>query len=98
MEITPSPTAPLLPLIELENWPIGPRFRARVSWTRNLVMDRLATSQADWHGWTFRNARRSAEAKRLVAERRLPRFSANIGSYDGRRVRVSGFDSRRSGV
>lgn len=88
----------LLPLIELESRPIGPRFRERVSWTRNLIMDRLATSQGDWHGWTFRNARRSAEAKRLVAQRRLPRFSADIRGCDGRRVRVSGFDSRGAGM
>ena len=77
----------LLPLIELESRPIGPRFRGRVSWTRNLIMDRLATSQGDWHGWTFRNARRSAEAKRLIAERRLPRFSADVRGCDGRRPR-----------
>ena len=75
----------LLPLVELESRPIAPRFRERVSWTRNLIMDRLATSQGDWHGWTFRNARRSAEAKRLIAERRLPRFSADVRNCDGRR-------------
>jgi hypothetical protein len=83
----------LLPLIELESRPIAPRFRDRVSWTRNLVMDRLATSQGDWHGWTFRNARRSAEAKRLIAERRLPRFSAGIRGCDGRRVVTPAFDT-----
>ncbi|HEU0134240.1 MAG TPA: DUF4173 domain-containing protein [Allosphingosinicella sp.] len=88
----------LLPLIELESRPIGPRFRERVSWTRNLIMDRLATRQADWRGWTFRNARRSAEARRLVAERRLPRFSADIRGCDGRRVRTSGFDSTGAGM
>jgi Domain of unknown function (DUF4173) len=88
----------LLPLIELESRPIGQRFRDRVSWTRNLIMDRLATSQGDWHGWTFRNARRSAEAKRRIAERRLPRFSAGIRGCDGRPIAVSDFDSRRSGV
>jgi hypothetical protein len=88
----------LLPLIELESRPIGPRFRERVSWTRNLVMDRLATSQGDWHGWTFRNARRSAEARRRIAERRLPRFSAGIRGCDGRRVAVSGFDSPGAGM
>lgn len=88
----------LLPLVELESRPIGPRFRERVSWTRNLIMDRLATSQGDWHGWTFRNARRSAEAKRLVAERRLPRFSADIRGCNGRRVVTSGFDSRGAGM
>jgi hypothetical protein len=88
----------LLPLIELESRPIGPRFRERVSWTRNLIMDRLATSQGDWHGWTFRNARRSAEAKRLVAGRRLPRFSADIRDCDGSRLRTSDFDSRHAGM
>jgi hypothetical protein len=86
----------LLPLIELESRPIAPRFRERVSWTRNLIMDRLATSQGDWHGWTFRNARRSAEAKRLVAERRLPRFSADIRNCDGRPRGEQDFDSRQA--
>jgi Domain of unknown function (DUF4173) len=84
----------LLPLVELESRPITPRFRERVSWTRNLIMDRLATSQGDWHGWTFRGARRSAEAKRLIAEHRLPRFSANVRNCDGRPP-TQDFDSRR---
>ncbi|MGZ8305561.1 MAG: DUF4153 domain-containing protein [Allosphingosinicella sp.] len=88
----------LLPLIELESRPIGPRFRERVSWSRNLIMDRLATSQGDWHGWTFRNARRHAEAKRLIARHRLPRVSADIRGCNGRRTLVSGFDSRRAGM
>ena len=85
----------LLPLVELESRPIAPRFRERVSWTRNLIMDRLATSQGDWHGWTFRNARRSAEAKRRIAERRLPRFSANVRNCDGRPIDTTSFDTRR---
>jgi hypothetical protein len=85
----------LLPLVELESRPIAPRFRERVSWTRNLIMDRLATSQGDWHGWTFRNARRLAEARRLVAERHLPRFSANVRNCDGRPIGTQDFDSRR---
>jgi len=88
----------LLPLIELESRPIKPRFRERVSWTRNLILDRLATTQGDWHGWTFRNARRMSEARRLMAEHRLPRFSADIRGCAGRRVVVSGFDSRRAGM
>jgi hypothetical protein len=85
----------LLPLVELESRPIAPRFRERVSWTRNLILDRLATSQGDWHGWTFRNARRVAEAKRLIAGRRLPRFSADIRDCDGRPLVEQAFDSRR---
>ena len=84
----------LLPLIELESRPIGPRFRERVSWTRNLIMDRLATRQGDWHGWTFRGARRMAEADRRVRERRLPRFSADVRGCDGRRLASRDFDSR----
>jgi hypothetical protein len=87
----------LLPLVELESRPIAPRFRERVRWTRNLILDRLVTTQGDWHGWTFRNARRSAEAKRLIAERRLPRFSANVRDCDGRYL-VRDFDSRRAGM
>jgi hypothetical protein len=88
----------LLPLIELESRPIAPGFRERVSWTRNLIMDRLATRQGDWHGWTFRNARRSAEAKRRIAERRLPRFSADVRDCDGRLLPNQDFDSRRAGM
>jgi hypothetical protein len=88
----------LLPLIELESRPIAPRFRERVSWTRNLIMDRLATSQGDWHGWTFRGARRSSEASRRIAERRLPRFSANVRNCDGRPLGTQDFDTRRQGM
>jgi hypothetical protein len=87
----------LLPLIELESRPIAPRFRERVGWTRNLIMDRLATTQGDWHGWTFRNARRGAEARRLIAERRLPRFSADVRTCEGRYF-TQDFDSRRAGM
>jgi hypothetical protein len=88
----------LLPLVELESRPLEPRFRERVSWSRNLIMDRLATSQGDWHGWTFRNARRGAEAKRRIAERRLPRFSAGVRDCDGRPIATQDFDSRRAGM
>ena len=66
----------LLPLIELESRPLPPALRERVGWARNLAMDRLQTHQRDWHGWTFRGQRRLAEANRLVAERKLPRFAA----------------------
>jgi hypothetical protein len=66
----------LLPLIELESRPIPAPLRARAAWTRNLLMDRLEQRQGDWRGWTGRGARRLATARRLVAERHLPRFTA----------------------
>jgi hypothetical protein len=73
----------LLPMIALESRPLPPAFRERVAWKRNLLMDRLENAQADWHGWTFRNARRLTAARRLVAERRLPRFTAGRRACDG---------------
>ncbi|HYW15737.1 MAG TPA: DUF4173 domain-containing protein [Allosphingosinicella sp.] len=88
----------LLPLIELEGRTLAPPFRERVAWTRNLIMDRLATRQSDWRGWTFRDARRFAEAKRLIAERRLPRFSANVRDCDGRYIGPPHFDSTGPGM
>jgi hypothetical protein len=66
----------LLPLVVLESGRLGPVVRSRVQWSRNLQMDRLEAQQADWRRWTFRGARRLAEAQRLIAERRLPRSTA----------------------
>lgn len=63
----------LLPLLELEVRPNLPEaFHNRVSWVRAGMMERLAAAQADWHGWTLRNVGRLAEARRIVAEHRLP--------------------------
>jgi hypothetical protein len=74
----------LLPMIALEGRRLAPVFRERLAWKRNLVMDRLENAQADWHGWTFRNARRLAAAHRLVARNRLPRFTAGRRPCDGK--------------
>jgi hypothetical protein len=67
----------LLPLIELESRPIPPELRGRVSWLRNLTMQRLEMRQADWQSWDWRGARRLAAAREQVAARRLPRFRAD---------------------
>jgi hypothetical protein len=69
----------LLPLAELEGRRLDPAFRERVAWSRNLILDRLETSQADWHGWTWRNARRLAAAR----SGGLPRYSADRRHCDG---------------
>jgi hypothetical protein len=62
----------LLPLIELESRPVGPVLRPRVAWSRGVQHRALEAEQADWRRWTFRGHRRLAEARRLIAERRLP--------------------------
>ncbi|HEX8257333.1 MAG TPA: DUF4173 domain-containing protein [Allosphingosinicella sp.] len=53
----------VLPLIELEARPLPPALRDRVAWVRIGAMDGLETRQADWHSWTWRNARRLAAAR-----------------------------------
>jgi hypothetical protein len=73
----------LLPLVGLESRPLPPLLRERAAWTRNLIMDRLEQSQRDWHAWTWRGARRLAEAQSLVAARHLPRFTAGRRECDG---------------
>jgi hypothetical protein len=67
----------LLPLIELESRPLPPELRGRVTWLRNLTMQRLEQRQAHWQGWDWRGARRLAAARQLVAERRLPRLAVS---------------------
>src|SRR5437868_12701258 len=69
----------LLPLIELETRPNLPEsFRNKVVGVRTRMMERLAAAQADWHGWTLRNAGRLAEAQRIVAEYRLPTWGGDL--------------------
>ena len=73
----------LVALADLEARPLPPAFRDRVAWTRNLALDRLETEQADWRGWTWRNARRLDAARTRMAAHRLPRFHANVRACDG---------------
>jgi hypothetical protein len=56
----------LLPLIDLERRVEGTALRDRVAWLRSEAMRRVAADQADWHTWTWRNARRHARAKVLL--------------------------------
>ena len=69
----------LLPLLELETRPTLPEpLRSRVVGVRTRLMERLAAAQADWHGWTLRNAGRLAAAQRTVAERHLPAWGGDL--------------------
>jgi hypothetical protein len=74
----------LAPLIELESRRLPAELRDRVQWVRSRAMDRLAENQADWHGWTLRNAGRLAEAEMLAAGQRLPRHRDDYRQCDGR--------------
>jgi hypothetical protein len=74
----------LLPLIELEKRPIPAELRDRVVWLRSRVMTGLEESQADWHGWTWRNARRLAAARAEIAAHRLPQRRDEARQCDGR--------------
>lgn len=58
----------LLPLIELERRAGGPVLRDRARHLRIEAMTSLVGEQADWHSWTWRNARRLAAARRLTAD------------------------------
>jgi hypothetical protein len=63
----------LLPMIELETRRISLPLREHVQRSRATQMARLEAQQADWRRWTFRGARRLAEAKRLGATSKAPR-------------------------
>lgn len=56
----------LLPLIELERRAGGPILRDRATYLRADVLARLERDQADWHSWTWRNARRLVAARALL--------------------------------
>jgi hypothetical protein len=74
----------LVSLAELESRPLPAELRERAAWLRNLILDELEPAQSDWRGWTFRNHRRLARTRAIMAERRLPRFTADSRLCDGR--------------
>jgi len=55
----------LLPVIELERRARGP-LKAQVAGIRALKVAQIAAEQADWHAWTWRNARRLAAARAVL--------------------------------
>jgi hypothetical protein len=74
----------LLPLAELERRAGGPLLRDRVTYLRAEALRRLERDQADWHSWTWRNARRLAAARALLGDRPpLPRAVPYGRNCDG---------------
>lgn len=66
-------------LIELETRVQGePLLLDRVRAVRADAMSDLSAQQADWHGWTFRDARRLAEAQALLGPR--PAVAASVST------------------
>ncbi|MCC2978478.1 DUF4173 domain-containing protein [Sphingomonas sp. PL-96] len=58
----------LLPLIELERRAGGPILRDRATWLRTEALAQVEREQADWHSWTWRNARRLAAARASLGD------------------------------
>lgn len=66
----------LLPLVDLEQQSLTPAFRDRVRAVRQQILEGnpdwqtgVEQNQADWHSWTWRDARRLAEARRRLGDR-----------------------------
>lgn len=77
----------LLPLIALERRPLDPVFRDRVAFVRAEVLARLEGRQAEWHRWTWRNARRLAAAQAaLAAHPPVAARPGHVRDCDGRIV------------
>ncbi len=74
----------LLPLIDLERRARGTGLRDRAAWLRSEAMETVTRNQADWHTWTWRNARRLARAEALLgANPPRPRPAPNGRACDG---------------
>jgi hypothetical protein len=78
----------LLPAIELETRTRNPVLKRDLAWVRIDTMRRLSEDQADWHGWTFRNARRLRAAEAEVKRHALPRTYSRLPRMDSGPPRV----------
>ncbi len=62
----------LLPAIDLERRAGGPHLRNAAAWLRADALAATEHDQADWHSWTWRNARRLAAARATLAAHPRP--------------------------
>jgi hypothetical protein len=69
----------LLPLIDLERRAGGPILRDRTRSIRRSIQSELTVTQADWHRWTWRGARRLAMAQARVGIDRASLRPARFG-------------------
>lgn len=74
----------LLPLIDLERRAGGPVLRDRAAYHRARILADVRRQQADWHSWTWRDARRLASAEARLGSRPLtPRPSPHGRTCQG---------------
>lgn len=79
----------LLPLIELERRAGGPILRNRATYLRAEALAQVEREQADWHSWTWRNARRLAAAQLALGDHPpLPRPAPNGRNCGGEPIRT----------
>lgn len=64
-------SAALVPLVDLERRATDSEFHDRVAWVLANTLGSTRARQADWHHWTWSDARRLAEAERRLGSRTL---------------------------
>jgi hypothetical protein len=74
----------MVPLAELEARTSDPELQERVSFVRRVNMEDLQNSQLHNADWSWRGARRLAEAKRIIAPLKRPRPTGENRGCDGR--------------
>lgn len=75
----------LLPVIELRDNALDPKMQDRAIYVSERLHDQLRADQADWQSWTFRGARRLAQADDMLAgDRRVAKAASDGRGCDGR--------------
>lgn len=73
----------LVSLVELEQSTSDPDLRDRAASVRAELHARIRRQQADWHGWTWRDARRLDRVEALTKDRPLVRPQPGLRDWDG---------------
>ena len=77
----------LVPLVELERRSTSPDLTDRVAWVREGALNSLMVQQADWRGWTVRDALRLERIKAFERDRPLTHDTSTFErECDGRLV------------
>lgn len=77
-------TPALVSLVELEQTARDPELRDRAAAVRAELHLEVRRKQSDWHGWTWRDARRLDRIEALTQDRPLARPRPGLRDRDGR--------------